>query len=766
MFKGVHERRLPCTIVAMLVCGLFVATGVWGQPISFKVRRDFVTGKGPAGIVAEDFNGDGNMDVAIINQENPALTGSVSIFLGDGRGNFQPPYNYEIGVNSQQIIVADFNGDNAPDLAVANEGSNDVSVLINDGGGDFRVTNYPVGMNPFALTAADFNGDGKADLAVANAGSSNVSLLYGNGTGGFATAQNFTVGSASQSSPRALVAGDFDGDDKLDIATANFGTNDISILMNEGGGAFGLARNINVQMGPRAIVTADFNNDNRLDLAVANYASNNITRLNGAGDGTFGGAATVALPAGTSLPRHLVAVDVNEDGNMDLIAVVSSSNQQIGVIAIYIGNGTGTLTLRPNPLQVGISPRAVAIADFNNDGKQDLAVVNYNLNTLSVIRGLGEGNFAVAPTFGTGGLPSDVVVFDINGDGFLDIITANANGNNLSRYFGDGNGGFASNPPGYVVQPPARPAFPRDLNVLGGANGAAAIAVTHFSSGNRTDLVVANRASNNISKLIGSPLTPPGQLTGFTGTNSGVQNAPNGVIAIDIDGNGWPDVATVNQLANSVSLLMSNDQGTGFMPVINIPNLGIQPVAITVGDFNKDGYPDLAVVSAFSGVTPPVISILMNNFEQPTYFNPPRQIEYLRDSFPSSITTDDVDLDGKLDLIVANAALNSVSVLLGNGDGTFQAPVHYPVGASPVFVRTADLDGDNVPDLVVVNQTGNYVSILMGVNEAPGTFAEAIHFGTGNSPRAVAISDLNRDGKLDLVITDGLHNQISVLMQE
>ena len=222
-----------------------------------------VHGDRPNALVAGDFNGDGRTDLAVANDGS----NDVSVLLGNGDGTFQDQVWYAAGIWPSAVVAGDFNGDGRTDLAVANKDSNDVSVLLGNGDGTFRgQVRYVAGLGPSAVVAGDFNGDGRTDLAVANAGSNDVSVLLSNGDGTFQNQVRYAVGTE----PSALVAGDFNGDGRTDLAVANNGFNDVSVLLGNGDGTFQHQVWYAAGTGPSALVAGDFNGDGRTDLAVAN----------------------------------------------------------------------------------------------------------------------------------------------------------------------------------------------------------------------------------------------------------------------------------------------------------------------------------------------------------------------------------------------------------------------------------------------------------------------------------------------------------------
>jgi FG-GAP-like repeat len=193
-------------------------------------------GSSPNSIAVSDFNGDGKSDLAVIHAGK-----QVSIVIGNGDGSFGTPTNFELGVgvlNAESVIVGDFNGDGKFDVATANLGTDNISVLLAAKNGGFETsnfTNFKVGTLPNSIAVGDLNGDGKSDLVTANLDST-ASVLLGNGDGSFGSATNIGVGGLEA---KAVKIGDFDGDGKADLATANFSSNNISVLSGNGDGSFG-----------------------------------------------------------------------------------------------------------------------------------------------------------------------------------------------------------------------------------------------------------------------------------------------------------------------------------------------------------------------------------------------------------------------------------------------------------------------------------------------------------------------------------------------
>jgi Calx-beta domain/FG-GAP-like repeat len=701
---------------------------------SFVATLDIEAGTAPRSAAVGEFNGDDIPDLAVAN------SGGVSVLLGNGDGTFQAPRNFDAGHAHSSVTVGDFNGDGRQDLAVNNKddplgSGGSLSVLLGNGDGTFqtRVSYLTSGNSTGSVTVGDFNGDDVPDLVVLNYWSSNGSVLLGNGDGTFQAALNFAAGRE----PISVAVGDFNGDGLQDLAVANSYPANVGVLLGNGDGTFQPPRNFDVGTNCSSVAVGEFNGDGIPDLAVA---GGGVSVLLGNGDGTFQAAHT--FTAGPT-PFSVAVGEFNGDAIQDL-AVANYSEP--GTASVLLGNGDGTFQAARS-FVAGIVPMFVTVGDLNSDGLSDLAVANFGSaftfpdSSMSVLLGTGDGKFQAAPTYPTGNFSRAVAVGEFNGDGLPDLAVASDIG--ISVLSGNGDGTFQA------ARNFAAGTYPQS------------VAVGEFNSDSFPDLAVANGV--NVTVLLGN-----GDGTFQAARNFAAGNLPRSVAVGEFNGDGLPDLAVANDFG--VSVLLGNGDGT-FQAPGNFA-AGSFTISATVGEFNGDGIQDLAVANLGdpeSGIGQGV-SVLLGNGDGS--FQAPRT--FTAGSFPRSVAVGEFNGDGLEDLAVANSAtyggVPSVSVLLGNGDGSFQAPRDFPAGRAPWSLAVSDISGDGLLDLAVLNAPYSSYDSLQGnvrvlLGNGDGTFQTTpVSYLVGREPRAVAVGDFDGDGWPDLAVANSASDDVSILL--
>ena len=334
-----------------------------------------------------DVNHDGNLDILVANGGG----GTVSVYLGDGRGGFVQAVGspFQAGQTPADISTADFNGDGNLDIALAHHGVKLLSVLLGNGKGQFSLapgSPFSVESNPHphGIAVADFNGDKKPDLAVDSWAENKVLVLFGKGDGSFqAPGVKFDVGRWPY---QRLRTADMNEDGNSDIVTSNLTDGSVSVLFGDGRGNF-TRRDFPVPPKPFGIAIADVNGDKHLDIVIAHYSGqaadpskNALSVLLGDGKGNFVLAKGSPFTTG-NYPGTVAAGDLNGDGIADIVI----PNYEDGTLTIYLCARAGINAAPYSPIRVGRTPHGVAIADLNHDGKGDIVVTQEEDNEILVL---------------------------------------------------------------------------------------------------------------------------------------------------------------------------------------------------------------------------------------------------------------------------------------------------------------------------------------------------------------------------------------------
>lgn len=342
------------------------------------------------------------------------------------------------------VEIADVNGDGMADIIVANEQSNNVTILLGDGKGGFRQAKdspFPAGHNPNDVAVGDFNRDGKLDLAFANHDEKHLTVLLGDGNGGFIPSPHSPVAADVRPHTHGVAAGDLNGDGTLDLITDSWGNNQVVILFGDGNGGFNTSGTfVNVGKMPyQRVRVGDVDGDGKSDIITTNLEGDDVTILLGDGKGGFKQSSGSPFPCGDS-PFSSAIGDVNKDGKPD-IAIVNSpgSANRRGKegLTILLGNGAGGFAMMTgSPFATGKIPNRVAIGDVNGDGIGDIAVSSPDDNTITLVFMGSRGTVASSSTIAVSGKPKGLAIRDLNGDGKSDIVVTNNGDNTVTVIFG------------------------------------------------------------------------------------------------------------------------------------------------------------------------------------------------------------------------------------------------------------------------------------------------------------------------------------------
>lgn len=346
---------------------------------------------------------------------------------------------FTVGTAPGSVEIADFNGDGKSDVVVANEQSNNMTILLGDGKGGFtqaKGSPFAAGHAPNDIAIGDFNRDGKLDLAFANHEEKHLTVLLGNGQGGFTPATNSPFAVEVKPHTHGVATGDLNGDGNLDLVTDNWGNDQVAVLFGDGKGSFNTAGTfLDVGKMPyQRVRVGDINGDGKSDIITTNLEGDNVTILLGDSKGGFKQSTGSPFPCGDS-PFNFAIGDVNKDGKPDLAIVNSpSSATRPGKdgLTILLGNGTGGFkTMTGSSFATGKIPNRVAIGDVNGDVVADIAVSSPDGNNITLFLMSSKGTVASSSTIVVGGKPKGLAIRDLNGDGKADIVITN-NGDNTA----------------------------------------------------------------------------------------------------------------------------------------------------------------------------------------------------------------------------------------------------------------------------------------------------------------------------------------------
>jgi hypothetical protein len=524
---------------------------------SFAAATYFTVNTEPRWVVAGDFTGDGILDLAAAH----AGAAYISVLPGVGNGTFGPAAHYATASTLFHLAAADLNHDHRLDLVAAHyTTTSGLSVSLARPDGTFSAPEtLMTGTTTQAITVGDFDGDTHPDLVTVNSPGFPLTLLRGRGDGAFLAPLNFVISGGAG----AVLAGEFTGDTHLDVVTGNWHHNTVALYAGNGDGSF---QHTSKYVTAGGVITkgikADFNRDGNLDLATLSTDTDLATIFLGRGDGSLVQPTSYYDP-GPAM-HSLAVADLNGDGTLDLVtAGFDEQASSGGEYAVLLGNGEGVFTNQMHYLAHGNGAEAIAVGDFNEDNKPDLVLAYYYEGKVSILQGSGTGTFTLTTNYSISYGAENVFTGDYNRDKHIDVLVG-ADGLLVMPGRGDGTFGAAKRypvPAGFHVMAMG------DLNADGHAD-----AVTGWFD-DTSVTVLLGRADGSFAIVAGYYLG----------------NGVDSVALEDINSDGSLDIVAGNYYFSSA--LAGIGDGSFRDPV----QLPVEGPVLAVGDYNRDGKPDLAL---------------------------------------------------------------------------------------------------------------------------------------------------------------------------
>ena len=524
----------------------------------FPTEARFKAGTKPYAVFSVDFDNDNDIDLAVTLQGDfgDGMDDSVVVFYNDGFGAFPTWERCVTGDSPPSLYGGDFDNDGLVDLVVANNGSHNISVIMNDGGSMSDPVYYACGQYPTGVFCFDCDGDNDIDISVVSNYENKCQVFLNDGSGNFALSDSYEIGWELF----CVYAADIDEDGYKDLILPNHLSHFITILKSHGDGTFQKPLFNTVAGRPNAVCAADFNHDGYIDVATANEVDNKVTVLINSGLGSF--TESYDYVSG-DIPQGIVARDLNGD-TFDDLAVVCDRHAEI-----YINAGTGLFapSIEYNTSQYGYA--SIAAGDIDGDADYDLIYGGTNTPRAAVAINNGDGTFQPVFRYGTYSQIS-LHADDLNGDGIDDIILGN--GSSLSIGISNGDGTF---------QPEANYSDVHTADITSG----------DFNGDGYNDIA----ASGNDSVKV---LINLGDGSFEMPTSYYIGDNPYAVYSADIDNDGDIDIVTANHRSENVGILLNT--GTGSFDHYVFYSAGSGPSDVVAVDLDNDHDNDLAVAAKYS----------------------------------------------------------------------------------------------------------------------------------------------------------------------
>jgi hypothetical protein len=697
----------------------------------FRAGQELSLFKEPRTVIAADFVAGASIDLAVVHRAES----TVLLLANDGAGAFGGPRTLRVPLPfAVDLAAGDIDGNGSIDLLAA--GTSGISRIPDRWDRLPAPTALLTGFDALSIALADLDRDDDLDLAVALVNS--VRIFLNGGSGAFAEGAGIPIGS----SPIAIQAADLDGDGDVDLLSRN--SDSISVILNRGNGAFELPRN--AFAGPSIFrpAIADFDGDRLPDLAVP--ASDLVVRLfRNRGNGVFAAPESHPLPAP---PGQALALDVDGDGDLDLVLGLERDGA-----AILLNPGDGRFA---GAVASGASGMTLAAADFDGDGRMEVAAVGFLPERLSILE---PALVAIAPDCDADGVPDDCQLAgadcnqngkpdrcdiataasrDCDLDGLPDECESDCNRNGQPD---DCDLALGSSPDcnrnGVPDECDIEPVIAFDTERLEvDFFSKAPLAAADFDADGDPDIWMSTQQGLEVIENLGGAGFSPPKLVLEDPTLGSLTPA-------DFNGDGAVDLVSVSFEGRGATLLVNRGGGIPDATPLDAVAAGPLNTAPIAADLDGNEFADLVL----AGNSPRQATILLDPARTPP--GPRRIIDLGRNPF--QLLARDLDGDGLDDILAASSEPGSVSVVLNRGGEGFGAPAHTAVGAASVhLVAAGDFSGDGLPDVVVAGASVLTLHLLL--NDGRGRLSATPARALEEQPQSMLVGDFDGDTRDDLAL--------------
>ena len=763
----------------------FITTFIGGG--NYENIAELITGKTPKRVAIADLDGDGNQDIVVTNYES----NTISIYRNKSTDNnlslnsFSPKVDITTGSNPENLKINDIDLDGKLDLIIVNLSSSTFSIIKNNSvSGSLSVNDFQqkvdftTNAHPMDLVVCDLDNDGKPDIATANSGSTQISIFKNISQNGLISSSSFSskVDIEIGKKQYGIASSDLDGDGKIDLAITN-DTNKVSVIRNVAStgiiSSFSFESKIDytVGSGPTGIKVGDLNDDNKPEIIVANHYSNCISILENISSKGVVNSSSFSTKVDfitDSAPMNIIIHDIDGDKKSDIVVSNFSANS-VTMLNNQNKNSISSLSFKINNyFFINSAPMGIAISDLNNNGKPDLIVANLSTNKISVFNNIDFQTPTITSFFPTiGSIGSKIIIQGSNLNG-LKVVSVGGFEQSSYRLIGEKKTGIElilgniktgkiliSTPGGIAISNDSLIFYPTPkISTILPKSGPIGTSVT----------LKGENFNKSISKNIVWFGGVKANVVAVTETSLVVEVPKGATNPIKVLANG---LATKTRLNFNVTFNSKDISLKSFASKMNF-NTGDGPEKIVIGDFNLDGKNDIAIINWHSNI----VSIYRNTAKEGilTSNSFADKINFSVGNGPSDIAIADFEGDGDLDLAITNYNSNSISILR-NYTITQDTILRFQLnndelktGKNPNSISVDDIDNDGKNDIIVTNFGDKSISVFRNITNIGWSmqFEKQISLNSYSEPQRLVVGDIDGDEKLDLVITNGYTNSISI----